>query len=182
MNVKEKSVKIILNFLKENKNRSFTVKEIGEACFSNDTIKLEYFHNVTEFLRLLNDNNFVTWTLNSVVTKRRNVPKEVSAMGGKYQYHQGDGIDSHEKIITIWKQSTIDFLNNNPRKAFTTTQIAKNICGDDIEFINSQTIVMRELEMEKQVTFYNEGSPVIRGKSSINGKWLSTKRNYITFR
>lgn len=177
MNLKEKFSMIILNFLKENKNKGFTVKEIGTFCFSRDWDKIEFYHNVTEFLRYLNDLGYVSFTYNDKVIKRRDIKEKV--LGGTYKYVQGDGINSHEKILELWKKETIDFLLKNPRRSFKTTDIAREICGGDIEFITSQTIIMRELEQEKKVQFNHMGKPSFKGLSDLNGTWTSTRNYYV---
>ena len=177
MNLKEKFSMIILNFLKENKNKGFTVKEIGTFCFSRDWDKIEFYHNVTEFLRYLNDLGYVSFTYNDKVIKRRDIKEKV--LGGTYKYVQGDGINSHEKILELWKKETIDFLLKNPRRSFKTTDIAREICGGDIEFITSQTIIMRELEQEKKVQFNHMGKPSFKGLSDLIGTWTSTRNYYV---
>ena len=175
MKFKEKAELIILNFLKENKHKGFTVKEIGVFCFSRNIIGMDYYHNVTEFLRDLNDKDMVTWTYNGNVVKRRSVNSKVT--GGTYQYLQGEGIDSSKGILELWKDETINYLDSHARHAWKITDLARELCGN-VEFITSQTIVMRELESQHRVQFYHRGTATVKGKQSLNGTWVSVKQNF----
>ena len=177
MKSKEKFSRIILAFLKDNKNKKFTVKEIGESCFCGQG--MEYHHNVSEFLTWLNEMGYVRWFFNGVETRRKDIKEKV--IGGLYQYKCGDGISTNDKILDLWRKDTLDFFKDNPQNAFTTTQLARAICGGDLEFINTQTIVMRELEKDGKVIFYHMGKKTFRGNSDKNGKWVSS-RYCITFR
>jgi hypothetical protein len=149
MNLKEKYSLMILDHLKKNKNQSFTVKQIGLHCFSNN---LKYHHNVTEFLEYLNDLDYVTFTdSKGNPLKRSNVTGKV--VNGLYKYKQGDTIPFTDKIVDLWKQETIKFIKQNGRNAYTTTEIAKEIFCDDINFITTQSIIMNILESEKVIYF-----------------------------
>ena len=173
MNFKEKSEKIILDFLYKNRKNSYTVKEIGQYCFARN---LQYFHNVTEFLRSLNEQDLVTFTFNGTEMKRRDIDTKV--MGGEYKYKSGVGIESNENILDLWKKETVKFFEQNQRKAFTTTQIARGVCGRDLEFINTQSIVMNELESEGTVVFFHQGKEMSRKNNGLNGSWMLKKHCY----
>jgi hypothetical protein len=167
MNLKEKSCLIILGFLQDNKDRKFTVKEIGLETFSNN---LKSFHNVSEFLKELNDqDNIIFYDQNGNITKRSNIDDKVR---GKYQYKSGEGIHSNEKILDLWKQETIKFFKSN-RRGRTTTDVAKEICGENLKFINTQSQVMKELESENLIYFNHQGKRIVRGNKDLNGTWLS---------
>ena len=171
MKSKEKFALIILGFLQDNPQKKYTVKEIGNICFSGQG--MEYYHNVSEFLMWLNEMGHVRWFYNGVETRRKDIKSKV--IGGLYQYKSGTGIHTDDKILDLWRKDTLDFFNKNPQKAYTTTQLARNVCGGELEFINTQTMVMRELEKDGKVIFYHMGSKTVRGRSPINGKWVSSK-------
>jgi len=106
MKSKEKFSRIILAFLKDNKNKKFTVKEIGESCFCGQG--MEYHHNVSEFLTWLNEMGYVRWFFNGVETRRKDIKEKV--IGGLYQYKCGDGISTNDKILDLWRKDTLDFF------------------------------------------------------------------------
>ena len=170
---KQKSEKIILDFLYKNKGKSFTVKQIGQLVFCKN---LSYFHNVTEFLRSLNDQGLVTFTYKGMEMKRSECSCKL--MGGTYQYNSGVGISTDTNIVDLWKKETIDFLLTKPRKAFITTQIAKFVCGCDLIFMNTQSFIMNQLEKEGVVIFFHEGRKSEKNGDSITGSWMLNKHYY----
>ena len=88
MKSKEKFSRIILAFLKDNKNKKFTVKEIGESCFCGQG--MEYHHNVSEFLTWLNEMGYVRWFFNGVETRRKDIKEKVRGYSFHLRTEQGN--------------------------------------------------------------------------------------------
>ena len=173
MKLKEKYCRMILDYMKTHSTKSFTVTEIGLICFSKDNKSCQ---NVSEFLIWLNNEDYITFTNpTGTILKRSNVPGKI--INGHYQYKQGETIPFTEPILDLWKKETIKFIKQNGRYAYTTTEIGKEIFSNDIDFFNTQSVVMQILESEKVIYFNHQGKKTVKGKKELNGTWKYT--NYV---